>query len=55
MKSKPMAIRQQGLLFEQWRRYKSGVINWQNFLHLAGPIRDQFNSFLLRGSDSGNR
>jgi transposase len=48
-------MRQQGLLFEHWRRYKTGTITWQEFQNLAGPIRDQFNSFLLRGSYSGNK
>lgn len=47
-------MRQQGLLFEQWQRYKRGEIQWQTFRRLAGPIRDQFNSLLLRGSFSGN-
>ncbi|QDT07464.1 Transposase IS66 family protein [Rubripirellula lacrimiformis] len=48
-------MRQQGLLFEQWRRYKSGDITWRGFQRSAGPIRDQFNSYLLRGSFSGNK
>lgn len=48
-------MRQQGLLFEQWRRYKAEEITWRGFQNLAGPIRDQFNSYLLRGSCSGNR
>jgi len=48
-------MRQQGLLFEQWRRYKSGEITWRGFQQLAGPIRSEFNSYLLRGSCSGNK
>jgi hypothetical protein len=48
-------MRQQGLLFEQWRRYQTGEITWRSFQNLAGPIRDQFNSYLLRGSCSGNK
>lgn len=48
-------MRQQGLLFEQWRRYKSGEITWRGFQQLAAPIREQFNSYLLRGSYSGNK
>ncbi|MBB3210750.1 hypothetical protein FHS27_006598 [Rhodopirellula rubra] len=47
-------MREQRHLFEQWRRYKSGEITWRGFQRLAGPIRDQFNSYLLRGSWSGN-
>jgi len=47
-------MREQRLLFEQWRRYKSGEITWRGFQRLAGPIRDQFNSLLVRGSFSGN-
>lgn len=47
-------MREQRLLFEQWRRYKAGEITWQGFQRLAGPIRDQFNSLLVRGSFSGN-
>jgi len=48
-------MREQGLLFEQWRRYKTEEISWRGFQSLAGPIRDQFNSYLLRGSCSGNK
>ena len=39
--------------FEQWSRYKSGKIHWRDFQRLAGPIRDQFNSYLVRGRLSG--
>lgn len=48
-------MRQHRLLFEQWRRYKSKEITWRGFQNLAGPIRDQFNGLLLRGSYSGNK
>jgi hypothetical protein len=47
-------MRQEQLLFEHWHRYKAGEITWRGFQRLAGPIRDQFNSYLLRGSFSGN-
>jgi transposase len=48
-------LREQRLLFEHWRRYKSGEITWPVFQQQAGPIRDQFNSYLLCGSYSGNK
>ncbi|TWU59600.1 IS66 family transposase [Crateriforma conspicua] len=48
-------MRQERLLFEHWRRYKAGAITWRGFQCLAGPIRRQFNSLLLRGSWSGNK
>lgn len=48
-------MREQKLLFEHWRRYKSGEITWRVLRQRAGPIRDQFNSYLLRGSSSGNK
>ena len=47
-------MRQERLLFEQWRRYQAGGITWRGFQRLAAPIRDQFNSLLLRGRFSGN-
>jgi transposase len=47
-------MRQERLLFEQSRRHQAGEITWQGFRRLAGPIRDQFNRLLLRGSFSGN-
>jgi len=48
-------MRQERLLFEHWRRYKAGAITWRGFQRLAGPIREQFNSLLMRGSWSGNK
>ena len=48
-------MREQRLLFEHWRRYKYREILWRAFQQQAGPIRDQFNSYLLRGSSSGNK
>ena len=47
-------MREHRKLFEQWSRYKSGKIHWRDFQRLAGPIRDQFNSYLVRGRLSGN-
>jgi IS1 family transposase len=47
-------MRQERLLFEQWRRYKAGEITWRGFRQLAGPIRSEFNHLLLRGRFSGN-
>src|SRR6056297_584292 len=47
-------MRQERRLFEHWRRYKAGVITWRGFQRLAGPIRDEFNSLLVRGRFSGN-
>jgi hypothetical protein len=47
-------MRQERLLFEHWRRYKAGAITWRGFQRLAGPIRDEFNSLLVRGRFSGN-
>src|SRR6056297_2678076 len=47
-------MRQERLLFEHWRRYQAGAITWQGFRRLAGPIRGEFNSLLVRGSFSGH-
>jgi transposase len=47
-------MRQQKLLFENWRRYKAGKIKWETFQILVRPIRNEFNSLLVRGSFSGN-
>lgn len=47
-------MRRERLLFEYWRRYRTGEIPWQDFQRLAAPIREQFNSLLVRGSFSGN-
>ncbi len=46
-------MRQQKLLFEHWRRYKTGKIQWSTFQNLVRPIREKFNR-LLRGKCSGN-
>ena len=48
-------MREHRLLFQNWRKYKSGEISWNDFRQQAGPIRDNFNSDLLRGSASGNK
>ena len=47
-------MRQQKLLFQHWRRYKSEEIKWETFQKLARPVRREFNSLLVRGSFSGN-
>jgi len=47
-------LRQQNLLFQHWRRYKNSEIAWSTFQRLARPIRDEFNSSLLRGRFSDN-
>jgi transposase len=46
--------RQQKLLFQHWRRYRAEEIQWKTFQTLARPIREEFNSLLVRGSFSGN-
>lgn len=48
-------MRQQKLLFEHWRRYKLGEIDWGRFQKLVSPVRQEFNSLLTRGSFSGNK
>ena len=47
-------MRQQRLLFEQWRLYKAEEITWNSFRKSIAPIRTEFNSLLLRGRFSGN-
>lgn len=47
-------MRQQRLLFEQWRRYKDEEIAWSTFQTSVRPIRKEFNSLLLRGQFSEN-
>jgi transposase len=47
-------MRQQKLLFQHWRRYKAGDIQWKTFQRLVRPIRREFDSLLLRGEWSGN-
>lgn len=48
-------MREQKRLIESWRKYKSSDITWEDFQQRAGPIRDNCNSNLLRGSASGNK
>ena len=48
-------MRQQKLLFQHWRRYKAGKIQWSTFQNLVRPIREKFNRLLLRGRNSGNK
>ena len=47
-------MRQQRLLFEQWRLFKADEISWTLFRRSVKPIRDEFNRLLLRGRESGN-
>jgi transposase len=47
-------MRQQKLLFQHWRRYRAGEIQWGTFQRLARPIRRRFTALLLRGRFRGN-
>ena len=47
-------MRQQRLLFEQWRSYKQTEIGWRAFRRSIAPVRKEFESLLLRGRFSGN-
>lgn len=47
-------MRQQRLLFEQWRSYKQTEIGWRAFRRSIAPVRKEFESLLLRGKFSGN-
>ena len=48
-------MRQVKLMFQHWKRYKSGEIQWQTFRTHMRPIRKELNALLLRGAFSGNR
>jgi len=48
-------MRQQKLLFQHWRRYRAGEIQWKTFQNRVRPIRKEFNRLLLRGKSSGNK
>jgi transposase len=48
-------MRQQKLLFQHWRRYQAGEIDWSAFQNLVQPVRQEFDALLLRGCFSGNR
>ncbi len=43
------------LMFQHWRNYQSGKIDWPTFRVLMSPIREQINALLQRGAFSGNR
>ena len=43
------------LMFQHWRSYKSGQIDWPTFRVLMNPIREKINGLLQRGAFSGNR
>jgi len=47
-------MRQQKLLFQHWRRYQSGKIQWNTFQSQIRPVRKEFDALLLRGRFSGN-
>jgi transposase len=47
-------MRQQKLLFQHWRRYQAGEIQWATFQNLVRPVRKEFDGLLLRGCFSGN-
>ena len=47
-------MRQQKLLFQHWRRYKKGEINWKKLQDLARPVQTKFDALLLRGCFSGH-
>ena len=48
-------MRQQKLLFQHWKRYKAGEIQWSTFQNLVRPVRKEFEAFLLCGKCSGNQ
>ena len=48
-------MRQVKLMFQHWRTYKSGDIDWPTFRALMSPIRETINDLLQRGAFSGNR
>ena len=48
-------MRQQRLLFEQWHVYQDNKISWKSFRRKIAPIRQEFDSLLLRGCFSGNQ
>ena len=48
-------MRQVKLMFQHWKRYKSGEINWTTFRRYMSPVRNEINALLLRGRFSGNK
>ena len=48
-------MRQVKLMFQHWRAYQSGDIDWRAFRALMNPIRETTNDLLQRGAFSGNR
>jgi transposase len=48
-------MRQQKLLFQHWRRYKEGEIQWATFQKSVRPVRKKFEALLLREKRSGNK
>jgi len=47
-------MREHRKLFECWRRYKAGEIQWRTFQNKVIPIREKMRVLLLRGRFSGN-
>ena len=47
-------MRQVKRMFQHWRKYKSGEIDWPTFRVLMSPIRETINALLQRGACSGN-
>ena len=48
-------MRQVKLMFQYWKRYRNGEINWETFRRYMRPVRRNIDSLLLRGKCSGNK
>ena len=48
-------MRQVKRMFQHWRRYKAGEINWETFRKHMSPVRKEIDHLLLRGKFSGNK
>jgi transposase len=48
-------MRQKRRLFELWHAYQDTKITWRQFQTSVAPIREEFDSLLLRGYFSGNK
>ena len=48
-------MRQQQQLFEYWRQYKAGKLEWEAFQESVQPIEKEVRQLLLRGRFSGNK
>ena len=47
-------MRQEKLMFQHWRRYKSGELSWEAFQSAMQPVRREVDALFLRGRFSGN-